>query len=289
MKFDRVIFLGSSGILYECARMTRNFYGSKMEIKVIETSYTAMKLKYIAEFGNIGEFSDKKAIWEYLRALSGNILLFSINNPYIIPKDLCRLDRFTMINLHHALLPAHPGRNAEAWTIYEQDEKGGITWHQITSDIDQGNVLLQKETRITEDMTSLELLKKCETLAVDSFKEFLPFHNIELCDEIQQKKDGQKNKYRYFAEIPNQGMLELTWGLSKQRAFLNAMNYGAACILGKPKVKYEGVLYTVLFYKFTDLCGDEPDIKNTVKITICGNQKILYLYCRETEDIEIQK
>lgn len=125
--FTKVIFLGSSDLMYNCARKVRAFYGTNLDIDVIETSYTMMKRKYIAEFGEVGAFHSKDLIFQFLRTIKERVFLFSINNPYIIPKDICAQQNFVMVNLHHALLPAHPGRNAEAWAIYEQDTwRGGI-------------------------------------------------------------------------------------------------------------------------------------------------------------------
>lgn len=258
--FDMVIFLGSSELLYNCARKARQFYGPSLPIKVIETSYTAMKRKYISEFGDIGSLSDKKSIFNFLRALKGKVLLFSINNPYILPKDLCENDYFVMINLHHALLPAHPGRNAEAWTIYEQDVEGGCTWHYISAGVDAGDIILQEKTQITEHTTSLSLLKQCEILALKSFEKFLPFEKIETYASEQTIKNQQIMPPKRSTDIPNNGIFDLTWNFTKQLSFLNAMNYGIAQVLGKPSVLMDGQVYTITSYKCID--SNDPTWNN---------------------------
>ena len=271
--FDMVIFLGSSELLYNCARKARQFYGfPSPPIKIIETSYTAMKRKYIAEFGDIGSLSDKKSIFNFLRALKGKVLLFSINNPYILPKDLCEKDYFVMINLHHALLPAHPGRNAEAWTIYEQDVEGGCTWHYISADVDAGDIILQEKIQITEHTTSLSLLKQCEILALKSFEKFLPFEKIEAYASEQTIKNQQVMPPKRSTDIPNNGILDLTWKFSKQISFLNAMNYGIAQVLGKPRVFMDGKEYTITSYK----CIDSNDSTlNNLPNTLDGHILVL--------------
>lgn len=250
--FDMVIFLGSSNLLYSCARKTRQFYGTDLNIKIIETSYSVMKRRYIPEFGEIGALPDKKSILNFLRALDGRILLFSINNPYILTKDLCEKKNLVMVNLHHALLPVHPGRNAEAWTIYEQDTEGGCTWHYISADVDAGAIILQEKTPVTVYTTSILLLKQCELLALKSFERFLPFERIEVYAARQTIMNKQTVLPKKSTEIPNNGILDLAWGFSKQLAFLNAMNYGAAQVLGKPKIFLDGKEYEISSYKYMD-------------------------------------
>lgn len=173
--------------------------------------------------------------------------MFSINNPYIIPERVCVNQNLTMINLHHSLLPKHPGRNAEAWTIYEQDVLGGISWHFINQGIDSGAILYQKEIAITKDITSLKLLRLCEKTALDSFDIFLPLDRIERMPVIEYK--GKRELPKKAIDIPNNGLLELNWSVDKCLAFLNALNYGGIDVLGLPRVEYQNTYFIVKKYQ----------------------------------------
>ena len=55
------------------------------------------------------------------------------------------IDNKLIINYHNSLLPKHPGRFAEAWSIFEEDKKSGITWHLVVPEVDKGKIILQKD------------------------------------------------------------------------------------------------------------------------------------------------
>ena len=64
---------------------------------------------------------EKKALEELLLREQAKTLLVSAANPWLIPESILEKENLTAVNFHSALLPRHPGRNAEAWAIYEQD------------------------------------------------------------------------------------------------------------------------------------------------------------------------
>ncbi len=249
IKSINVVFLGSSQLLYNCARKLRDYYERGTNIKIIDTSDSATqkKKRLQAEFGNTKEYETKSEIFDYLECITEHTFLFSINNPYVLPKRVCVNQNLTMINLHHALLPRHPGRNAEAWTIYEQDTWGGISWHVLNQEIDAGDILCQKRIRVTEEMTSLQLLRLCEKEALDSFDIFLPLSEIDSIPRIRQEE--QKERPKKKKDIPNGGFLNLDWPIEKSLAFLNSLNYGGMDVLGFPQVNYSNIDFTIKKYQ----------------------------------------
>lgn len=113
---------------------------------------------------------NRKQFFDILVNINISTLIVSAVNPYIIPKDVLDNQKITPINCHHALLPKHPGRNAEAWAIYEEDVEAGITWHFITPDVDAGKIIIQKKFTLDESFTSLKLLRNQNNLAYQSLK-----------------------------------------------------------------------------------------------------------------------
>lgn len=269
-----VIFLGSSQLMYNCARKLRDFYNGEVQIKVIDTSDSATqkKRKLQEEFGDTKELREREDIFDYLEKINCTTYLFSINNPYIIPKRVCANTSLIMVNLHHALLPEHPGRNAEAWTIYSQDKAGGISWHFITPGVDSGDILLQRNCAVTEDMTSLKLLRTCENLALNSFECLLPVEKIKNLPVTKQENIYDSAKKAL--DIPNRGYLNLEWTVNKCLAFLNAMNYGIAEILGKPKISYNGTEYVIKSYKVYQ----NENFIDSKKISFCEETGCLEVY-----------
>lgn len=89
-------------------------------------------------------------ITEIVNNIKSNII-FSINNVYIFTKDL--IDKHFIINYHNSLLPKHPGRFAEAWAIFEEEKKTGITWHIVVPKVDKCKIILQKDIEFLPSRT----------------------------------------------------------------------------------------------------------------------------------------
>lgn len=91
-----------------------------------------------------------QALFQQLSGISEPTLLISAINPRILPAIVLSNPFLTAINCHQALLPRHPGRNAEMWAIFEGDKEAGITWHRLTAEVDSGEILIQKSFPLTE-------------------------------------------------------------------------------------------------------------------------------------------
>ena len=251
------VFVGSASLLYKLAKEAQNYYSDNINITILDTNNSS----YSNEGILIHKNCKKEMIMNELLKINDLSYVFSINNPYIISKEVVNRDNLILINLHHSLLPLHPGRNAEAWTIYNQDEYGGITWHLINVGVDNGNIICQRKVKINDNTSSIKLLKECENEAIDSFKEFfLPLEDIK---DLKTYKQENSHKINFAKDVPNNGEYDLNWYTRKGNAFLNAMNYGVLDVLGKPFLYYDGVKYLIRTYKYSNN-GKENDIKYNV-------------------------
>lgn len=246
----QIMVFGSAHLLYACAREVKQFYKDAVELSIVDTAYTPMHTKYIMEFGdaNVLKCTKKDEAFLYLKGIKQPAYLLSVNNPYIFPIGICENPWLTLINLHHGLLPYHRGRNAEAWTIYDMDKLGGITWHYISPGIDTGDIICQRAIKISEDMTSWKLLKACEGLALNALREeLLPLENLDRTNAHQQ--NGPQIPPKKASDIPNDGYLDINWNWDKSMAFLRAMDYNALHVLGRPKVILGNRIYVIRSYK----------------------------------------
>src|SRR4051812_20830997 len=57
--------------------------------------------------------------------------LFSIVNPWILPKDVLDPAPRGAINYHDPLLPRYAGPYATPWALINQEPSHGITWHRM--------------------------------------------------------------------------------------------------------------------------------------------------------------
>lgn len=139
---DNVIVFGLGTIAANCVKLLRKTI--RGNIYVFEKKQNAISVleKQVSELSEVYYRPVDENITEFANNLKSKII-FSINNVYIFIKDL--IDKHLIINYHNSLLPKHPGRFAEAWAIFEEEKKTGITWHIVMSKVDKGRIILQKD------------------------------------------------------------------------------------------------------------------------------------------------
>ena len=79
-------------------------------------------------------------------------LIFVINYNKII--DVNKINHF-IINLHIGLLPKYRGNSANAWAVINGEKKVGYTIHEISKDLDSGDIYYKYEYSILNDSNYL--------------------------------------------------------------------------------------------------------------------------------------
>lgn len=241
MKYERAVILGTGKLCISCAAELKS-RGCYVEVFDTNPTPSAQLERRILDAKITFAHLDKRTLFDMLTGYSYNTLLVSAVNPLIIPKRILSKENILSVNLHQALLPAHPGRNAEAWAIFEEDTESGITWHLVTENIDAGRILIQKSTQITETMNSLDLFRMQMDLAETAFREIIdPL--LEGNCSFSVFPSGAPGKIHYSWEIPNNSFLDLNWNGKKISAFLRAMDYGILKVLGNPKIVFGNQVY----------------------------------------------
>ena len=59
------------------------------------------------------------------------------------PATLIASARQLAINFHDALLPRYAGLNAPAWALLAGESTHGVTWHEMTPQVDAGRIVRQ--------------------------------------------------------------------------------------------------------------------------------------------------
>lgn len=71
-------------------------------------------------------------------------LIVSYNYKYLIKEDIIDYMQGNVINLHISYLPWNRGSDPNVWSFIDNTPKG-VTIHQISSGLDKGKILYQKE------------------------------------------------------------------------------------------------------------------------------------------------
>ena len=247
MKFDHAVVLGTGTLPLSCALLLEDA-GLPSTIYDMDEKPSGL-LARRAQAENIScQAIPRKQLFQELASVQVPVLVVSAINPCILPEKLLANPMITAINCHQALLPRHPGRNAEMWALYEGDEKTGITWHMLTNQVDGGDILIQKEMAITPNHTSYLIFKEQIDLAKEGFRELVPdLLNGTLKPEPQ--KYTENRVLHYSKDTPNNGFLDPHWDAQKISAFLRAMDYSILQVVPKPRISIKGTNFIWKKYK----------------------------------------
>ncbi len=91
----------------------------------------------------------------------------------ILPPWLLDLPPFGCINLHASLLPAYRGAAPIQWAVVNGETKTGVTTMLMDPGMDTGPILLQWETAIAPEKTSIELGERMSFAGADLMVETL--------------------------------------------------------------------------------------------------------------------
>jgi methionyl-tRNA formyltransferase len=89
---------------------------------------------------------------EALRALDVELGVMAYVLQFV-PQDFATIPRHGMIQFHPSLLPLYRGPSSINWPIIRGDARTGLTIFRPTDGLDEGPILLQKETHIGPDDT----------------------------------------------------------------------------------------------------------------------------------------
>ncbi len=282
MFYNKVIIIGLGKTAFQCADKIKTSYCTDVVLYDVNDAPSRF-LQFNSKKNGINYiFTEKEKMFSSIENEENTTLLLSVYNPVIIPDRILNKNNIKAINLHHSLLPYHPGMYSEAWTIFEQDKYSGITWHLMTPEIDAGEIIIQKKVPIDNKTTSYNLLYNLNEVAYEAFEEVV--EDI-MCNSLKaalQKKIPDISLH-LKKDKPNNGILDLKWHLNKISSFLRAYDYYVSFPYGKPKVEFENFFWTWKKYTIENendctekISRDNNNLiieKEGAKITLIGIRK----------------
>jgi len=239
MKYKHGIIVGTSNIAFQCAEKLRE----ELPVTVIENAsakFSGLNVK-CRKVGIKCIQAGKKEIMAELADTKEPTIVFSVLNTYLFPPSIVRHPMLTIVNYHGALLPKYPGRNAEAWAIYEGASESGCTWHYIDECVDCGNMIVQEKVPITSSMTAGELFSAINEQAYCCFCRILPDVLNGTAPKIRLNTNSADIKLSH--EIPNNGFLDISWDYEKASRFLRSMDFGVFPQFPPAGIMFDGTVY----------------------------------------------
>ncbi|MGD0238482.1 MAG: formyltransferase [Syntrophorhabdales bacterium] len=110
---------------------------------------------------------------DLLRSLAPDFI-FSFYYRYMIPQEMLDTARVAALNLHGSLLPKFRGRCPVNWVLIEGEKESGVTLHVMEAKPDAGDIVAQKEVKITFEDTAHSLFLKLAGAAHPLMRDILP-------------------------------------------------------------------------------------------------------------------
>jgi amino acid adenylation domain-containing protein len=194
--------IGEGNLLIECAEILLR---KKHQIKVVLSSDPVIKRWATAK--EMTNLQNHQQLIKFLETTKCDYL-FSVVNHSILSAETINLVG-QAINYHDALLPSYAGLNASAWAIINGETQHGITWHEMTAEIDHGNILKQVKIDLESSETALTLNAKCYQAAIAAFIELIDELATEKVTPIQQNLQ-QRSYFSRYQKPQNFGIIDFT-------------------------------------------------------------------------------
>ena len=253
----QAVFVGADSLLMECAQLW------------LEQGHGIVSV--VTETPRIQRWAEERGLPvlgldAYVRVLRERgtpfDYLFSITHLAILPAEVLALPRTAAINFHDGPLPRYAGLNTPVWALWNREQSYGISWHEISGEIDSGVILKQRLFELSPDETSLSLNTRNFAAAIESFGELVTdLGRGTLTRTVQDLT--QRSYYGKHLRPPAACVLDWQKPASELSAQVRALDFGDYDnLIGSPKLLHAEQFVLV---RGAELGDDEPsDAPGTV-------------------------
>jgi len=190
----------------------------------------------------------------------------------ILPETFLQAFPKGAINVHFSLLPKYRGAAPVNWAIVNGERKTGVTTMKMDVELDTGDILLQRETEISEDETSVELMQKLSYLGANLLSE-----TLEIFDEL--KPQPQIDSYATFAPILKKEDGLIDWSKTAREISNRVRGFqpfptSFTKLQGKKMTVWKAAELETENWKLENV-GEILEVKGDELIVSCGNHSLL--------------
>lgn len=168
----------------------------------------------------------RENLWEdiaFTRAYENSTHALSIFFGHIIPSKLLNKPSGRVLNLHPSLLPLGRGADPIAWSIIN-GEKQGVSIHEISSELDKGRIVFQKEIESDLSFSAGQVYQIATEVLWEGFNQIV---DDWLNDELVQVDQAPGGTYHHSRELIDlrRSLLEGDPEIEKFIRTINALNF----------------------------------------------------------------
>lgn len=143
-------------------------------------------------------------------------LFVSMSFNQIFKNKIINLTKYKIINCHAGKLPFYRGRNVLNWVLINDEREFGITVHYVDEGIDTGDIILQRNYKISDEDNYKTLLDRsyleCANILYDAI---LMFKN----DQVQAQKQTELHTQGFYCSQRKIGDEILNWKQKSREIF----------------------------------------------------------------------
>lgn len=185
-------------------------------------------IKEIALIYKIPVFQPEKMTEQFveqIKQLNPDLIVVA-SYGFILPSSLLEIPKYGVINVHPSLLPKYRGPSPIQSAILNGDKKTGVSIMKVSPQMDQGDILSQRQAEIADDETYQTLHDKLSILSTHLLIDTLPKY---LNGEIKpQKQDDQQATYCQIIKRED-GKIDWTKNVSEIDAKCRAFDPWPGC------------------------------------------------------------
>ena len=124
---------------------------------------------------------------DYLKKLGADLFVV-ISFGQILKRDVLSIPKLYAINVHGSLLPQYRGAAPTNWAVINGDKKSGVTIIKMNEKMDEGDMILKRETAIESEDTNITLTEKLSDIGAKALLEAIAI--IECKKEVKFEKQN---------------------------------------------------------------------------------------------------
>ena len=144
---------------------------------------------------NVDDINNKKSIIHLKKIKPDLGIVFGTTK---ISKNIIKLFKKNLINIHRGVISKYRGVDSELWSIYHNDfDNIGVTIHEVENILDSGKIYYKKKLLINKKIRIYNLRYHTTIIATNLIDKFLNNYKSIRNNGIKQSKLG-----RYYSYMP---------------------------------------------------------------------------------------
>ena len=202
----------------------KHFIESNIAVDCVLTDRKSLSIIAFAEKNNVDCFQGNPRDGKALEFIGNHPIdvLFSVNYLFLVQEDILKWPKVIAINFHGSLLPRYRGRAPHVWAIINGEKTCGVTGNVMVKECYAGDIVIQKQIEISENMTGGDVLEKFNMIYPEMLKEvYLSILN----NKLSRIPQNESNASYFEKRTPEDGVIDWSWDYQRIKNWIRAQAY----------------------------------------------------------------